>query len=166
MTGITHNENGEATYNNMKAKTDASKIIKEVKEDGFDLNEIVSGRTVIITLPIGLPRDNYVQESVFDLESGIDFEGTYINAKGKEKEVKKSLKENVIWTANVEGDISQKVLRCLKYDGNKILLSMKIKDQIKDNKLPYLSKEININIPTINGSNSKQCNSYRRKNII
>ena len=150
MTGITHNEKGEATYNSI-GEDDATKIIKEVKEDGFDLNEIVSGRTVILTLPIGLPRDNYVQESVFDSESDIDFEGTYINAKGKEKEVKKSLKENVIWTANVEGDISQKVLRCLKYDGNKILLSMKIKDQIKDNKLPYLSKEININIPTING---------------
>ena len=150
MTGISHNENGETKYNSFN-EDDASKIIKDVKEDGFDLNEIVSGRTIIITLPIGLPRNNYVQESVFDMESDIDFEGTYINAKGKEKEVKKNLKENVIWTANVEGDISQKVLRCLKYDGNKILLSMKIKDQIKDNRLPYLSKEININIPTING---------------
>ena len=150
MTGITRNENGEAIYSAYKDMS-ADKLIKEIKDDGFELNEIVSGRIVIITLPIGLPKDNYVQESVFDSKSEIEFSGTYINAKGKEKDVNKTLTEHVKWTANVEGDISQKVLRCIRYDGNKILLSMKINDQIKENKLPYVSKEININIPSING---------------
>ena len=150
MTGITRNENGEAVYSGY-ADISADKIIKDITEEGFNLNEIVSGRIVVITLPIGLPRDNYVQESVFDSESEIEFTGTYINAKGKEKEVSKTLTEHVKWTANVEGEINQKVLRCVRYDGNKVLLSMKINDQIKENKLPYISKEININVPSING---------------
>ena len=56
------------------------------------------------------------------------------------------------WTTaeeNLVGELSQDVIRYLNYDG-KTMLSLLLSDELKDSKLPVSSKEINVNVPTIN----------------
>ena len=76
-----------------------------------------------------------------------------VNAgESKTVEVKKSIKQKLEWTVNTEEQISQKLVRYLKFDKN-TLISFEINEGIKDNSVPVTNKEINITSPKINNSN-------------
>lgn len=142
-------QNTNSSITNTKADINDNNVIKNVSSDGIELNEINSNRTVTITLPISFQKGDYVQQNTFDTDSNIEFTGTYINIKGKEKNVSKKLTVHVSWSADVEGEIGQEVLRCLRYNENQLLLSMRLTNRVKDNKLPYITKEVDVNIPQI-----------------
>ena len=134
-----------------KVDVDKNQVIKKIDSKGIELNEIVSNRMVTITLPITFPIDEYVNENVFYKNSEVIFEGTYMNEVGKEKTITKSLLNQVKWTTQCESETTQEVFRYMKVNDNQVILSMRIKDMTKDNRLPYSSKEIDVTIPQIDG---------------
>ena len=134
-----------------KVDVDTNEVIKKITSDGIELNEIVSNRTVVITLPIMFPISEYVEENIFFRDSQVSLKGSFMKEAGKEKRISKSILNKVKWTTECESDTTQVVFRYMKVNDNTAILSMKIKDMTKDNKLPYKSKEVDVNIPQING---------------
>lgn len=139
------------TTNNLDSKNDASQI-KSINDNVIELNEVNAGESKAVEIPITFKKSDVVSKEEYSKESTIKFEAKYVNEKGKEKTVKKSIKQKLEWTVNSEEQISQKLVRYLKFDKN-TLISFEINDGIKDNSVPVTNKEINITSPKINNSN-------------
>ena len=139
------------TTNNLDSKNDASQI-KSINDNVIELNEVNAGESKTVEIPITFKKSDVVSKEEYSKESTIKFEAKYVNEKGKEKTVKKSIKQKLEWTVNSEEQISQKLVRYLKFDKN-TLISFEINDGIKDNSVPVTNKEINITSPKINNSN-------------
>ena len=142
-------ESNETTENEI-----ATNKIKSINDNVIELNEVNAGESETIEIPITFKKSDVVSKEEYSKESTIKFEAKYVNEKGKEKTVKKSIKQKLEWTANAEEQISQKLVRYLKFDKN-TLISFEVKDGIKDNSIPVTNKEINISSPKINASNPK-----------
>lgn len=136
--------------NNYAISKPSSKYVKAVKNNVIELNEIKIGEKAEINLPINAVKTNEVAVDYFSRNSTVTLTATYVNEKGKEKEVKKTLIQTVKWSAKTELVLSQKLVRYLKYDQNKTILSFEITDGVKDNILPALNKQLNIQVPNIN----------------
>ena len=131
-------ESNETTENQI-----ATNKIKSINDNVIELNEVNAGESETIEIPITFKKSDVVSKEEYSKESTIKFEAKYVNEKGKEKTVKKSIKQKLEWTANAEEQISQKLVRYLKFDKN-TLISFEVKDGIKDNSIPVTNKEINI----------------------
>ena len=134
-----------------KIDVDTNEVIKKITSDGIELNEIVANRTVTITLPIMFPISEYVEENIFNRNSEVSLKGTYMKEAGKEKNISKRVLNQVKWTTECESDTTQEVFRYMKVNDNTVILSMKLIDMTKDNKLPYKSKEVDVMMPQIDG---------------
>lgn len=132
-----------------------SSDIKAINDNVIELNEINAGESKNIEIPISFKKGDAISKEEYSKESAINFEAKYVNEKGKEKVIKKSIKQKLEWTINAEEQISQKLVRYLKYDKN-TLISFEINDGIKDNAIPVTNKEINVASPKINNANPKR----------
>ena len=126
--------------------------VKAITRDAIELNTIDYGKTLDLTIPIKFNKQDMISVEEFTKENKITFEAIYVNNKGKEKKVTKTVKQKIDWSAEANYDISQTVTRYLKYDSENTMLSINVKDKITDNILPAVSKTIEINAPEINGS--------------
>ena len=158
---IANNSDNLVSSNEEKENEDTSKEkndektankIKSINNNQIELNEINAGDSETIEIPIIFKKNDAVAKEEYSKESTIKFEAKYVNEKGKEKEVKKSIKQKLEWTVKSEEQISQKLVRYLKFDKN-TLISFEVNEGIKDNTIPVTNKEINITSPKINNSN-------------
>ena len=120
-------------------------------EEGYSLNDVNSGEELNASAKLKFKEtDSKINIQDLNKESKISLDAIYVNKDGDEKKVHKELKENIEWTAeDTEIELNQELIRYVKYD-DKTLLSFKINDQIKDNKLPASSKEFKIEMPKLN----------------
>ena len=135
--------------NNYQIAKPDNKYVKSVANNTVELNEIKTGEIAEISIPIKAVKENVISTEYFAKDSTVTLSAIYVNEKGKEKEVKKTITERVEWKANAELEISQQLVRYLKYDQNKTMLSFEITDGIKNNVLPALNKQISIVVPNI-----------------
>ena len=141
---------------NSNYKLDFSKIddskIKNITDYTVELNQINTGKTVELVIPIIPTMNDSISVDELGKDSTIKFKATYINEDNKEDTIEKDMTVHLNWTAsqeNLVGELSQNVIRYLNYDG-KTMLSLLLSDALKDSKLPVSSKEINIKVPMIN----------------
>ena len=123
--------------------------VKQVDGNELELNEVNKGEELLVKIPIMFDKGDYVSEDSFSKESNVRLQATYVNEKGKEKEIEKTLIEKLTWKTDGEEEISQELIRYIKYD-NKTLISFEVKDGIKDNTIPVKSKAISVIVPKIN----------------
>ena len=126
--------------------------IKNITENSIELNQINTSETVELAIPIIPNKDDKVSPNELGKDSTVKFKATYINEDNKEREIEKDMTVHINWMAsdeNLVGELSQEVIRYLNYDG-KTMLSLLLSDGLKDSKLPLSSKQIQINVPTIN----------------
>ncbi len=138
------NNNYEIAESNVKG-------VKNINDNVIVLDEVRAGESLNISLPIKIKAESKVNADILGRDSTITFNGIYVNKAGKERKIEKTLTEHLEWTADLAEEISQTLVRYIKYE-NSTILSFKIKDGIKDNKLPVTSKELVINVPTLEGT--------------
>lgn len=125
--------------------------VKEIKNSTIVLNQINAGKEAKINLPVKLPKTEKVAAFVFDNTSKITLKAIYVNEKGKEKSITKVVNQKLIWTKDdAKNKVSQKLVRYLKYDQTKTMLTFEVTDGIVDNAIPMSSKEISIVVPQLN----------------
>ena len=141
---------------NSNYKFDYSKIddtrIKNITDYTVELNQINTGRTVELAIPIIPTMNDTISADELGKDSLVKFTATYINENNREDTIEKDMTVHLNWTTseeNLVGELSQEVIRYLNYDG-KTMLSLLLSDGLKDSKLPVSSKQISINVPTIN----------------
>lgn len=123
--------------------------VKSVVNNVIELNEIKAGEIANVSLPIQFQKEDYVSADVFDKTSSVVLSAVYVNDKGKEKKVEKTISEKLEWNTEAKEVVSQKLTRFIKYDENKTLVSFEVKDGIEENALPVLSKELKIDVPKL-----------------
>ena len=126
--------------------------VKSITEDTIELNTVDYGKTLDLAIPIKFNKQDTISVDEFTKENIITFDAIYVNNKGKEKKVTKTVKQKIDWSGEAHYNISQSVTRYLKYDSENTMLSINVKDSLEDNALPAVSKTIEINAPEINGS--------------
>lgn len=137
--------------NNYVVSSVDNEYVKEIKNSTIVLNQINAGKEAKINLPVKLPKTEKVAAFVFDNTSKITLKAIYVNEKGKEKSITKVVNQKLIWTKDdAKNKVSQKLVRYLKYDKTKTMLTFEVTDGIVDNAIPMSSKEISIVVPQLN----------------
>ena len=133
-------KNISISLENSNYKFDYSKIkndqIKNITDYNIELNQINTGKTVELAIPIIPIKDDRVPADELGKDSTVKFTATYINEDNKEKNIEKSMTVHLNWTTaeeNLVGELSQEVIRYLNYDG-KTMISFVLSDGLKDSK--------------------------------
>ena len=96
------------------------------------------------------------KKSDFNKESKITFSAVYTNELGKEKRIEKIIKLKVDWQVkDVETELYQELIRYIKYD-NKTMITYRINEQVKNDKIPVKKNYLQTIIPQINKSKPSQ----------
>ena len=159
--------------NNYKLGSVGSNYVKSINNNVIELNEINAGENAVISIPISINKEDIVNKDILNRESTVTLNAKYVNEKGKEVSLTKTLKENLKWVANAEETVSQKLTRFIKVNG-KTLVSFDVTDAVKDHLIPAVSKTIKVITPKINGqfpetytvSNLSYHQTYEEKNGV
>lgn len=145
----------EEIKNNITETNDNQNKIKAIKENVIELNEIKFGETANIKLPIKFKENDKISVDEYNKESTVTLSAIYVNEKGKEKKVTKTITHKIEWTLDVTEKIEQKLTRYLKYNNN-TMIGVEINDEIEPNNLPITKKEISIITPKVNNINPEK----------
>lgn len=141
------------TFNNKNYKISRveNESILEMTDDEIKLDEVIAGKSLDLEIPISFNKQNEVSQDEYSRDSKVVLNAIYVNEKGKEKEVKKELTENLAWTYEAKESASQKLIAYKKY-ADKTIIAFQVNDGIADNVVPVLNKSIAISIPTLNNA--------------
>lgn len=142
--------------NNYQVENNGDANIISIKENVIELDEVKAGEMLNVALPIKLPKVEYISNDVLGRDSTITLNATYVNENGKEKKITKTLNEHLEWTADAREVVNQTLIRYIKLDDNKTMVSFRVNEGIEDNKIPVTNKEIKINVPTLGNAKPEQ----------
>ncbi len=141
-------KDGTITIENNNYKIDESEI--NIENNVIKIGQVNNDKPVNYSIPLEFEKNDLISADYFEKDSTVKLDATYINEKGNEEKISKTIKEHLKWDTDVETSIRQELTRYLKY-GNKTLLSFKISSGVKDNKFPISEKTIQMLVPTIEG---------------
>ena len=135
--------------NNYEIIDDKNVNIKSINGNVIELEEVNAGEVLNVSLPIKLKKEEKVNADILGKDSTVTLNATYINKDGKERKIEKTLKEHIEWTSELKEVVNQSLIRYIKCDDNKTMISFKIEEGIENNKMPVTSKEILVNVPSL-----------------
>lgn len=145
----------EEIKNNITETVESTNKIKAIRENVIEINEIKSGEIASIKLPIKFKEEDKISVEDYNKESTVTLNAIYVNEKGKEKKITKTITHKIEWTLDVTEKIEQQITKYLKYNNNTII-GVEIRDEIEPNNLPILKKEISIIPPKVNNTNPEK----------
>ena len=129
--------------------TNVNRIVQSIDDNDIALKEIDKNEDLKMIIPIRFKQDEKVTKEDIERDSIIKLEATYVNGTEEDLVVEKSVMLHVKWKDEIENEVSQKLLRYIKYD-DKTLISFEIANGIKENKMPIDSRAIQIEEPKLN----------------
>lgn len=148
---------------NQNIKIDKIEEIQDIKDNKIYLKQVDAGDNIIIELPIIFKTDDKVSQDYLSKEGNIYFEGKYIDANGREKNVEATKKAKIIWKSQIEVEAKAELNKYIPYHLNEqygVILQYKINSNLKDNILPIKATNIVTNIPNINEQNPTNIKVY------
>ncbi len=123
------------------------------------LKQLNNGSDVTIEVPVSILESDTVSSDFFAKETKAIFQGTYVDANGKEKGVSKEIVNKLTWELGEQlkdvTNVSNEVVNCIIYpDSPRIIVQIKTK--ISYGKLPVKGNEISVMLPDILGTNAKE----------
>ena len=119
------------------------------------LKQLNNGSEVTLEIPISFLNNEEVSLDYFAKETKTSFSATYIDGKGKEKNISKEVTNKLSWSRDAQAQITSEVTKYVPYiAGEKygVVLQTKINSKIVDNKLPIKTTKIDVVVPEINGN--------------
>ncbi len=141
--------------NNYEIIDNGNLNVKSINGNVIELDEVNTGKILNVSLPIRLKKEAKVFEDILGKDSTVTLNAIYVNEKGKEKKIEKTLTEHLEWTAEANEIVRQELVRYIKFD-NKTMISFKVTEGLEDNIMPVQSKEIIVNVPSL--QNNKPSN--------
>ncbi len=148
-TGYLKNSTVTLENNNFEIIDNGELNVKSINGNVIELDEVNTGKMLNVSLPIKLGKEARVSEDILGRDSTVTLNAIYVNENGKERKIKKTLTEHLEWNAELKELAEQNLVRYIKFDENKTMISFKIKEGIEDNKMPVQSKEIIVNVPVL-----------------
>lgn len=122
-------------------------------ENKIVLNQISKNESVTLEVPIRINAGSSFNVHDLVKTAGVILEGTYVNNKGKEVKVSKTIDVETAIDGTAESEISEEVSKYVTYNigGSKgVILQTLVKSKLIDNKLPVKQTRLEIEIPKIN----------------
>ncbi len=146
-------ENSEANFR-VKDLTQENQLISELNTDKnyIELNQINKNEQANIQIPICFDNKDKISLSEFSKENIAKLTGTYVDANGKEKQIKAQIKVKLNWTQEAEIALEEQIEKYIPYtlnNQNGVMLQTKIKASILNNSMPAKEENIEITVPTI-----------------
>lgn len=146
-------ENSEANFR-VKDLTQENQLISELNTDKnyIELNQINKNEQANIQIPICFDNKDKISLSEFSKENIAKLTGTYVDANGKEKQIKAQIKIKLNWTQEAEIALEEQIEKYIPYtlnNQNGVMLQTKIKASILNNSMPAKEENIEITVPTI-----------------
>lgn len=129
-----------------------SKEIAKVENNKIILNQIKNGETVELAIPVNFKETEYVSAKDLNNENKVSLSATYIDSKGKEKEIAKDITVTLAWTKEKEAQLDMQISKFIPYELNNkkgVMLQTILTSNLKDNTLPVKNEKIEIFVPTI-----------------
>lgn len=133
-------------------ETENSQIAK-IEENKLYFNQIKNGEPLEIAIPIQNRQAEQVTLEEFNKESIVKLTATYVDGKGKEKQIEKEVKVQLAWTSEKQAELNMQIAKFIPYhlNGNKgLVLQTLVQSYLKENTLPVQENKIEITVPTIN----------------
>lgn len=135
---------------NLKAIENTNKVLEQ-KQNTITLNQINSGENEELVIPIELGEANSINASKLNKINAVKFTGTYIDGKGKSKNIEKEIllglkweEKNITTVANVE------VMNFIPFV-NGVKVQLNVETHLAENVLPMQEVTSIVDIPNING---------------
>ncbi len=127
----------------------------DIENNRIVLNRINNGSDITIELPIEILEGESVAIDYFNKETTAKFTGTYVNGNGTERAVEKEVINKLSWKGTAEAELTAEATKYVPYatNGNYgVLVQTKVNSNVKDSTLPIKSTNIEVTVPTINGT--------------
>ena len=156
--------NGTVKIENANFKVQESKdnlnMIQSISSDEnkIALNQISKDESVILKIPTKINAGSSFDVKDLSKIAEITLEGTYVNNKGKEIQVEKTIETETIIDGTTENTLDEDVTKYVTFNvnGNKgVILQTVVKSKLVDNKLPIKTTKLEIEIPMINNIKPK-----------
>ena len=113
--------------NNYTMSDATNENIKEINGNEITLNEIKAGQVANISIPVHFDKKDQIELNDLNKDSKVTLNAIYVNEKGKERKIEKSLTLHVEWSAEDATEVvKQTLVRFIKYDDHKTMLSFKV----------------------------------------
>lgn len=128
--------------------------IKNINKNVVELNQINKNQKTEIKIPIKANKKDTYNLSNLDTDFKVVFSGTFVNEKGKTKQIEKEIQRRVIWTAQINAILNHSISKYIPFENNgekMLLVEENINSGIEGNVSPIKSTNIQIEVPNING---------------
>lgn len=137
--------------NNYTMSDATNENIKEINGNEITLNEIKAGQVANVSIPVHFDKKDQIELNDLNKDSKVTLNAVYVNEKGKERKIEKNLTLHVEWSAEDATEVvKQTLVRFIKYDENKTMLSFKVEEGIENNKIPATEKTTTIKVAKLN----------------
>lgn len=156
--------NGQVTIENANFKLQDTDnkldIVQSISSDEnkIVLNQINRDESVVLDLPIKINTDSSFNVNDLDKTASVKLSGKYVNNKGKEIEVNKTIEIQTILDGNVQSYLNGEVSKYVTFDVNGekgVILQTLITSNLINNALPVKTTKLEIEIPVINNIEPK-----------
>lgn len=123
------------------------------------LKQLNNGSDVTIEVPVSILESDTVSSDFFAKETKAIFQGTYVDANGKEKSVSKEIVNKLTWELGEQlkdvTNVDSEVINCAIYPDRPRIL-VQIRTKISYGKLPIKGNKILVMLPDILGTPAKE----------
>ena len=123
------------------------------------LKQLNNGSDVTIEVPVSILESDTVSSDFFAKETKAIFQGTYVDANGKEKSVSKEIVNKLTWKLGEQlkdvTNVDSEVINCAIYPDRPRIL-VQIRTKISYGKLPIKGNKILVMLPDILGTPAKE----------
>lgn len=126
--------------------------IEKIEQNKIKLKQINTG-VVKIELPIKMLEATKLAKDNFNKISEIKFTATYVDQNGKEKQVEKTIQNQIKWHREAKAQVIQEIVKYIPYHQGEeygVLVQTKINSKIEENKMPVQKSEIKVQAPELN----------------
>ena len=125
--------------------------VQSLQENVLEFNKIErSSEKLEISIPITYEMEEYIKEEKLNGTTQVIFSGTYVNEKGKEKEVSKEVELTLAWQNEKIAKIENEVSKYIQFGEDGVILQTIVKVNTStenQNSLPTKATELTINVP-------------------
>lgn len=146
-------ENSNANFL-VKELTQANQAISAVNttENYIELNQINKNEQANIQIPICFDNKDKISLNEFSKENIAKLTGTYVDANGKEKQIKAQIKIKLDWTQDTEIALEEQIVKYIPYtvdSQNGVIMQTVVRASVLNNNMPVKEENIEITVPTI-----------------
>lgn len=149
-------KNGKITLSNNNFEIIQEEVndirINSIVNNEILLNQIGEEESNEIMLPIKFNKQENINIDYLGRETTASLSGTFLDNKGKERNIISDIKIRIDWTSEAQAKVEQKLDKYFKYVKNQktgVLVQTTVTSGLEENKLPIEKNTLEIDVPLI-----------------